>query len=201
MSKKIVLSLAAVAAMSATSAMAQYVPTNPWQGTQTTVPITVTVQPMIELFMDTTVVPLQIVDAGENQGSNKAVSRIVNHIHNVPATISAELDGEIPDNTQFHILINPATTWTAPTASGAQKTLSWRKEGGVYQAGATGAFPGQVTIPGPNISEMAFTDGSNAGGGDTTMPIQYFADSRNVMASVNAPGGQLFNVLWTITTP
>lgn len=195
MSKKFVLSLAAVAAISATSAMAQ---TNPWAPAQTTVPITVTVQPMIELFTGTGAVGLSIVDAGENQGSATAVQRTLTHLHNVPATVSAEIDGNIPDNTQFHILIDPVAVWANPTASGASKTISWRREGGAY-TGATGAFPNQVSSAGVGSPVVAFSAPSNAAGaGTSTKPIQYFADARNVMP---ATGSETFNVLWTITTP
>lgn len=193
MLKKVTVGLAALAATGfATSAMAA--PVNPWAPGQTTVPVTITVQPMVELFMNTGPVALNIVDAGENQGSGQAVARVVNHIHNVAVNVSAEIDADIANNTQFHILIDPVATWTDGPSSGAAKTLSWRRDGAGY-VGATGSFPNQVSGSGINTPQLAFADGINSGGGDTTMDVQYFADSRNVMA---AQGVAPFNVVWTI---
>lgn len=197
MRNKLYLGVAAMAALSATSAMAQ---TNPWAPAQTTVPITVTVQPMIELFTGTAPVGLSIVDAGENQGEANAVQRTLTHLHNVSATVSAEIDNNIPDNTQFHILIDPTPGWTSSLNANAAKVISWRREGGVYSA-ASGGFANQTSSAGVGSANKvtAFTAASNAGGaGTSTKQIQYFADSRNVMA---ATGSEAFNVVWTISTP
>jgi hypothetical protein len=192
MLKKVTIGLAALAAAGfATSAMAA----NPWAPGQTTVPVTITVQEMTELFTDVTPVGLSIVDSGENQGSAQAVTRMINHIHNVGVDVSASIDNNIPDNTQFHILVGPAASWATPAASGAEKTVSWRREGGNYIA-ADGGFPNQVSSSGVGNAVLAFSAAANAGNGDpTTKTVQYFADSRNVMAAV---GSAAFNVVWTI---
>jgi hypothetical protein len=171
-------------------------PVNPWQGTQTDVPVNINVNPMIELYTDVTPVNLQIVDAGENQGSTQAVGRVLHHLHNVGVDVSAQIDTDIPDNTQFHILINPAAVWATPGASGASKTISWRREGGVY-IGADGGFPNQTSSLGTGSGNavLAFHDAANAPSGNQLMPIQYFADARNVMPAIGSAG---FHVVWTI---
>jgi hypothetical protein len=174
------------------SAMA--VPVNPWEPGQTVVPITITIAEMVELYTDTTNVPLTIADGGENGGSTRAVSRTLTHLHNVDVNVSAAIDGDIPNWTQFHILVNPAATWALPTASGASKTLSWRRDGGGY-TGADGGFPNQVSGAGINAPLLAFSAAANNPSGDVE-DIQYFADARNGMpAAATAP---TFDVLWTI---
>lgn len=197
MSYKVKASLAIAAlALSATSALAAGPPVNPWAPAQTTVPITVTVQPMIELYTQVAPVALQVVDAGENQGSANAVQRTITHLNNVAATVSAEIDNDIAFNTQFHILIDPVASWAAPGASGASKTLSWRRDGAGYLP-ATGAFPNQISSAGAGSANKltAFSAPINAGGPATVKNIQYFADLRNVMA---VTGSNSFNVIWTI---
>ena len=174
------------------------VPVNPWAPAQTTVPVNINVNAMIELYTDVSPVSLQIVDAGENQGSTQAVSRVLHHLHNVDVDVSASIDADIPNDTQFHILINPAASWASPSASGASKTLSWRREGGVY-IGADGGFPNQISSTGVGNSLLAFHAVSNAPviGTDPAalVPIQYFADARNIMPAIGSAG---FHVVWTI---
>jgi hypothetical protein len=198
--RKITAGLLAAAAMGfAAPAMAQ---TNPWHPGQTTVPITVTVQEMVELFTDVTAVPLEIVDAGENQGAANAVSRVVNHLHNVDVDVSVEIDDDIPDNSQFHVIIEPTnaawTTSNGVTGPAAEKVVSWRREGGVYSA-ASGGFDNQESATGVGDQVIAFSRLANApstlGDPDAVVDIQYFADARNVMP---ATGAETFNVIWTI---
>ena len=195
MLKTISVSVLALAVVGfAAPAMAQ---TNPWAPGQTTVPITITVGPMVELFMGDppAAVPLTIVDAGENQGSVSAVSGTMTHIHNVNVDVSAAIDGDIPNWTQFHILINPAAAWALPPASGAEKTLSWRRDGAGY-IGADGAFPNQVSGTATNAPLQAFYRTANAPTG-AVETVQYFADARNGMPNVGVTG---FNVVWTIAS-
>lgn len=200
MLRKVSVALAGLAMLGlAGPAMAQAV--NPWAPTQTTVPININVNAMIELFTGTGLVPLQIVDAGENQGSAQAVSRILHRLSNVPVDISAYIDANIPDNTQFHILINPANpAWLTGAGANPVKTLSWRREGGVY-IGADGGFANQVSGAGigSGNSLPAFSAAANAPvaccSAATDTPIQYFADARNVMPAIGSAG---FNVVWEI---
>lgn len=192
--KNLTASIAALAVLGfAGAASAQ---SNPWAPGQTTVPITVTVQEMVELY--TSVAPtvaLEIVDAGDNQGSAKAVQRTLTHLHNVPVKVSASIDGDIPNNTQFHILIDPVPSWVAMADSGASRTLSWRREGAGTYSAASGGAPNQVSGTGVGNAVEAFTAAVNAPGTGTVRTIQYFADSRNAMAAVGSAG---FNVVWTI---
>ncbi|MEX0655613.1 MAG: hypothetical protein WD534_14065 [Phycisphaeraceae bacterium] len=192
--KHALMGIAAMGMMAA-PAMAQ---SNPWSPDQTTVPVTVTVEEMIEMNTGTAAVGLSIVDAGENQGSANAVDRTVNYISNVDIDVFVEIDDDIPDNTQFHVLVNPASSWTVPGDANAEKVISWRREQGSGYISATGNFANQVSSAGVGDTVLAFSDVASAPGqlNDNQMPIQYFADSRNYMPEAGVQPS--FNVVWTI---
>lgn len=198
MLRKVAFGIAAVAAMVfAGQAMAQ---TNPWAPAQTTVPVNINVGEMVELFTSVAPVNLQIVDAGNNQGSTQAVSRVVNHLHNVNVDVSVYIDDDITDYTQFHILIEPVAVWLEPADANTDRTVSWRREAGVYSA-ASGGFDNQVSSAGIGSGNavLAFSALANApvttGDPDAVKDIQYFADARNVLPPTGSEG---FNVVWTI---
>jgi hypothetical protein len=183
----------AVAAL-ATPAMAA--PVNPWHPAQTTVPIIITVEQMVELYTNTANVPLSIADAGENGGSTRAVERTLYHLHNVPVNVFAQIDGNIPNWTQFHILINANTVWVDGPSSDAEKTISWRRDAGGYIP-ADGAFDNQVSATGINTPVLAFSAAANNPTASDES-VQYFADARNGMPAYGV--NPTFNVVWTIAS-
>jgi len=174
---------------------------NPWAPGQTTVAVKVIVEEIAEVFTDTSLVELKIENCGDNKGGANAVQRDIKYLSNVDFEVSAEIDADIQNWTQFHILINPTNSaWVLMANSGADKTISWRLEN-TYQPGATGGATPQVTVTAINTSEVAFsgsafTDGL-AARSFASMPVQYFADARNAMPDPNL-AGQTFNVVWTI---
>jgi hypothetical protein len=85
-------------------------------------------------------------------------------------------------------------------SSATDKTISWRREGGVY-TGADGGFPNQVSSGGvgPANAVVAFASSANApissADAGAQKIVQYFADARNVMPAVSSAS---FNVVWTV---
>ncbi len=205
MLRKVTVALAGLAMLGlAAPAMAQAV--NPWAPDQTTVPVNINVGAIIELYTSPNLlgggtVNLQIVDAGNNQGSVNAYPSVVNHLHNVDVHVTVEIDDDIPDDTQFHILIEPVASWVEPADADTQRTVSWRRQGGVYSA-ASGGFDNQVSSGGvgPTFAVLAFSATANApvtsGDPDAVKDIQYFADARNVLPAI---GNESFHVIWTIS--
>ena len=196
---KKLLGIMAVVALMAVPALAA-APVNPWQGAQTDVPINVTVQQMVELMTDVTPVLLTIGNAGGNGGSANAVSRNVTHLSNCPVQISVGLVGDIPMNTQFHIIINPTGTpipaWSTLSLATVSKVISWRREAGGY-SGATEVPATNVTgvTPGTPGSTPAFT--GVASGSMVNVPVQYFAQAPNIMPQ-DVGAQTTFTVIWTI---
>lgn len=198
--RKLFIGIAAVAllALFAVPTMADY---DPWAPDQTKVAVKVIVEEIAEVFTDTSLVTLKIENCGNNKGGINAVQRDIKYLSNVDFDVLVSIDGDIPDWTQFHILINPtSTTWLLLANSGADKTINWRLEN-TYQPAASGGATPQVTVTAINdpvaaFSGSAFTDGLTARS-IKIVPVQYFADARNAIPDVNQTG-VLFNVVWTI---
>ena len=172
---------------------------NPWAPLQTTVPVTVTVQEMTELWTDYSPVPLSINDAGLNGGSNNDVARSVAHLSNVDVDISVAIDDHIPTNTSFWVLINPPTTWSDPPSSGADNVIEWRRDGAVYgtnkptnAGGVPVAAFSAAANPGLNAN---FNGSTPALSPSIYVPVSYFATAWNYMPAVQT---ETFNVVWTI---
>ena len=188
---KKLIGIVALLALFASPALAQ---TNPW-GTQA-VPIQVTVQEMVEMWTGLANVNLTIGNAGGNGGETNAVSGTVTHLSNVAVNVSVQLTaGDIPNNTQFHILIKPTAGWSMLSTATAEKVISWRRDGADYVNGATEVPPSNVNVYPKDLTVVAFS--ASASSSMVNVPIQYFAQAPNGLPQT--PGMTPFTVTWTIS--
>lgn len=118
----------------------------------TAVPMNVTVAAIAELHMDTAAVNLTMNQAGPiKQGVDTSAiqRRTLSYLGNVPITVSASLTGNLPTDSVFWIVMNPAAGWTKPQSTMVEGTdyLQW-------YAGETGvktAFTKPVALQGGSV--------------------------------------------------
>jgi len=178
------LAIVGLMAVLAVPALAQ---TNPWAPAQTTVPVTVTVATMTELWTNVAPVALTITDGGAVNASSRSAPRTLNHLNNVGINISVSIDGDIPDNTYFYVVLNPinAATWNNEAPYGQQeKFVSWLRQGGAY----LGSNVVGTVVP-------VCTRPATVFGADT---IIYAAQVSPVPSAVVGPSVTGFNVVWTV---
>lgn len=182
--KKVTVALAALAAVGfAGAAMAE---NNPWAPGQTTVPVTITVEEIAEVWTNTAPVNLVIQNGGTNHGAANAVTRDLFHLSNANIQVSASIGGNtanIPNDSSFLVLVNPANpAWTSYDQAGAQSVLRWTKTGSSFTSGAIGT------------PQHAFNAGPAADA--VTKTVQYFAYSDGPLSQDIGTKG--FDLIWTV---
>ncbi|MFW6155455.1 MAG: hypothetical protein ACOC95_09580 [Planctomycetota bacterium] len=161
---------------------------NPWAPEQTEVPVTVTVGEMTELWTDFDPIALELTDGGAVNDDSRSGPKNLTHLCNVGIEISVSIEGDILDNTYFHVVLNPdnAATWDFEGPYDIQENhIYWLREDGAYGDNA----PGDV-IP---VADRAATMGGAVS--DTVIYAAQVAPNGKLSA---AGDDATTTVVWTV---
>jgi len=179
--------------------------TNPWVDDGDTVDVNLNVPPMGEVYSsigtgqarnDDPAINLKVTNAGGVIPQEGIAEDTLNHYSNVSYNVFVEIDGDIPNYSRFHVIVNPQNDYSSITsniAAGhnpvqADKVITWdRRVGGQYGQGGYGA-----NAPGDTIK--AFSGSPSINSHQTN--VDYAMDA--IMGIPPENSDKNIDVIWTI---
>lgn len=191
-----VVSLGAVAGVQAQAI------SNPWTGDGAEVDININVGELGEVWSNVgtgqardgdAALVLEITNAAGNVPPSGIAQDTLNHFANVNYEVYVDLDGDIPEWSRFHVLVNPSNSGAYDAVAGggsagatqamADTIVTWDLRGANDYQGAN--VPG---VPVLALSDVAVPNANQT-------PIEYVADAIHGLPSNTTTD---FDVVWTI---